>query len=87
MDHRMSVLMTYIILFSSDSVQLENKKIIEKIQVKIAIFGKSFSYFFLLHGVPKKMSHFAWVKHYKVGHFLKDTVYVMFYLLFESKIS
>jgi len=32
LDHRMSVLMTYIILFSSDSVQLENKKMIEKIQ-------------------------------------------------------
>lgn len=30
----MSVMMTYIILFSPDSVQLENKKLIEKIQVK-----------------------------------------------------
>lgn len=31
-DHCMSVMMTYIILFSPDSVQLENKKLIEKIQ-------------------------------------------------------
>ena len=30
----MSVMMTYVILFSSDFVQLENKKLIEKIQVK-----------------------------------------------------
>ena len=25
---------------------------------------------------PKKMSYFAWVKPYKVGHFLGDTVYI-----------
>ena len=37
-DHCMSVMLTYIILFSPDSVQLENKKIIEKIQVKEKIF-------------------------------------------------
>ena len=39
----MSVMMTYIILFSPDSVQLENKKIIEKIQVKENISGSRFS--------------------------------------------
>ena len=44
--------MTYIILFSSDSVQLENKKMIEKIQVKIKNIldenlTDSFSYFSL----------------------------------------
>ena len=44
----MSVLMTYIILFSSDSVQLENKKMIEKIQVKIKIFWTKIS---LIHFV------------------------------------
>ena len=32
-DHLTSVMMTYIILFSPDFVQLENKKIVEKIQV------------------------------------------------------
>ena len=33
-----SVMMTYIILFSSDFVTLENKKIVEKIQVNISIY-------------------------------------------------
>lgn len=31
-------MMTYIILFSSDFVTLENKKIVEKIQVNISIY-------------------------------------------------
>ena len=28
----------------------------------------------ILHGVPKKISHFAWLKPYKVGNFFWDTV-------------
>ena len=36
-DNITSILMTYIILFSSDFVQLENKKVIEKIQVNFLL--------------------------------------------------
>ena len=33
----------------------------------------------VLHGVPKKISYFAWLKPYKVGNFFWDTVYIQEY--------